>query len=490
MTISFNQIPIDIRTPGQYLELDGSKAISGLPAAPNKMLLIGQRYNTGSVAALVPTRIATVDQATQAFGRGSMLDRMARFAKLNDAETEMWAIALDDLPAGVAATGGTITLAGAVTASGLLYFMIAGQSLKIAATVGEAAAVLATRLGQTINVTPDLPVTANVAGAVVTLTAKHKGTAGNDIDVRVNYYQGETLPAGVTVVATALAGGTGNPDLAPLWAVIGDAVQYRTIALGFTDTANLNSAEGEMTGRWGPMRQIEGILYAGARGTVGTLSALGAARNSPYSSIIGVKAGLNPPSEWAAAYAAKVGFASAIDPARPFQTLELTGILPPAPGDTFSRTERELLLRDGISTFTVADGGSVRIERAISTFQTNGFAIEDVTWLDLNTPLTLAYLRYSVRVRIALKYPRHKLADDGTAFGPGQAVATPKVLTAELVALAREWEEAGLVENVDEFKSLLIVERDGTDRNRVNALIPPNIINQLRVFAGRVEFRL
>jgi phage tail sheath gpL-like len=488
--ISFTQIPVDIRTPGQFLEFDASKAVSGLPAAPNKMLLIGQRLNTGTVAALVPTRIVAVDQATQAFGRGSMLDRMARFAKLNDAETEMWAVALDDLPAGVAATGGTITLGGTATASGILYLMIAGQSLKIPATVGETAAAIATRVGQTINVTPDLPVTANVAGAVVTLTARHKGTAGNDLDVRVNYYQGEALPLGITCAIVALSGGTGNPDLSTVWAAIGDAQQYRTVIIGFTDTATYAAAEAEMASRWGAMRQVEGVAYFGARGTQGALAAVGGARNSPFTSIIGAKAAPNPPYEWASAYGAKVGFASAIDPARPFQTLELAGILAPAPGDQFTRTERELLLRDGISTWTLAGGSVVQIERAISTYQVNAFNLEDVAWLDLNTPLTLAYLRYSVRVRIATKYPRHKLADNGTAFAPGQAVVTPNVLRAELIVLAREWEEAGLVENIDQFKALLMVERDETDRNRVNALIPPDIINQLRVFAGRVEYRL
>ena len=165
-------------------------------------------------------------------------------------------------------------------------------------------------------------------------------------------------------------------------------------------------------------------------------------------------------------------------------------MLAPLQGDRFTRAERELLLRDGISTFTVDQGGAVLIERAITTYQTNAFGLDDIAFLDLNTPLTLAYLRLAVRSRILAKFPRHKLAGDDARFSTGQAIVTPKVIRAELIALFRELEEAGLVENLDQFAADLVVERDATDPSRVNALIPPDIVNQFRVFAGRVEFRL
>lgn len=489
MSIAFNQIPIDIRTVGSHIEFDSSKAVSGLPAAANKILVLGQRLAAGTVAQLVPTRIMDADQATQAFGRGSMLDRMVRAAKANDPDTEMWAVGLDDLAGGTAAQG-SITITSAATGSGLLFLRIAGQSMAVPVTAGETVTTIAARISQTINGSPDLPVTASSALSAVTLTAKHKGTAGNDIDLAINYYQGEVLPAGVAVAFAAMTGGIGNPDLASVWAAIGDATHYRTILIGVVDTATLTALEAELTLRWGAMRQVEALAYAGARGTQGTLAALGAARNSPFVSIIGAKASPTPPWEWAAAYGAKASQSLSNDPARPLQTLQLAGVLAPSAGNRFTRGERELLLRDGISTFVVDDGGTVCIERAITTYQTNGFGIEDVAWLDINTPATLAYIRLAVRTRIALKFPRHKLADDGTAFGIGQFVATPNIIKAELVVLFREMEEAGLVEDFDQFKADLVVERDSADRNRVNALIPPNLINQLRVFAGRVEYRL
>jgi phage tail sheath gpL-like len=91
---------------------------------------------------------------------------------------------------------------------------------------------------------------------------------------------------------------------------------------------------------------------------------------------------------------------------------------------------------------------------------------------------------------ITSKYPRHKLANDGTRFGAGQAIVTPKTIKAELVAQYRIDEFNGLVEDGANFKDNLIVERDPNDPNRLNVLYPPDLVNGLRVFAVLAQFRL
>ena len=79
-------------------------------------------------------------------------------------------------------------------------------------------------------------------------------------------------------------------------------------------------------------------------------------------------------------------------------------------------------------------GGTVHLQRVITTYKVNAQGAEDISYLDVNTPLTLAYLRYDFRNYILRKYPCHKLANDGTRYGAGQAVITPKVGKAEAVA--------------------------------------------------------
>lgn len=488
MSISFDSIPINLLTPGQFVEINASRATSGLPAMPQKTLVVGQKLAAGLAAANVPIRVTSADQAIQQFGRGSMLAAMCAGFLAANPTGEMLAFPVEDNAAGVASTK-TVTLAGPATAAGTLHLYVAGQRVQVAVASAAAAATVATALAAAVNAAPDLPVTASAAGAVVTLTARHKGELGSDVDVRLNYREGETTPAGLTATIAAGVAGSGNPDLSTLFAAIGDA-WFTSFVLPYTDTANLAVFEAELLSRWGPLRMIEGVAYGFKSGTQGTLAALGSSRNSPFSSIGGLKGSPTPPWTIAAVYAGVVTFHGAIDPARPFQTLLMPGVLAPAQADVFTRAERNLLLADGISTFTIDTGGNVLVERPVTTYQTNPFGLPDTAYLDVNTVLTLAYLRFSVRARISTKYPRHKLASDGTLTGPGQAVVTPKVLKAELVSLFGDWMEAGLTEDIEQFKADLVVERDETDPNRANALIPPNLVNQFRVFAAQIQYRL
>lgn len=487
MSISFNQIPVNLRVPGAYVEIDNSQAVTGLGILPAKLLVMGQMLE-GASAPLAPTRILSARQAMALYGRGSMLARMLAALKTANDFTEVWAIPVEDDAAGTAATG-TITVTGTATSSGTLSLLIAGRMVRIGAAVGLTAIQAATALATAISSMPDLPVTATRDAAIVTLTAKHKGAAGNGLDIRANYYRGEETPAGLSLAFAAMAGGTGNPAIAPIFDAIGDE-WFTDFVSPWTDAANLTALEDELASRFGPLRMIDGHAYAATGGTHGEISALGESRNSPHLSILGLNGSPTPAEEIASVLAVVAASALANDPARPVQTLRLSGILAPSMEDRFTMAERNLLLHSGISTAIVEAGGGVVIERVCTTYRETATGLDDPSYLNIETLKTLTFLRYDTRTFFWRKYPRHKLADDGTRFGPGQPVMTPKVAKAELVARFILWEEAGLVEGREQFKADLLVERDGTDRDRLNALIPPDIINQLRVFAGLVQFRL
>lgn len=486
--ISFNSIPVGLRVPGQLIEFDASRATNGLPILPNRILVIGQKLAAGSAAALAPVVVAQADQANALFGRGSMLARMVRAVKAADRYSECVVIPFADLDAGTAATG-TITVTGPATSSATLALMIAGQRVPVVIASGNSADNAATAIGAAINAALDLPVTATVNAAVVTLTARHKGTAGNDIDVRHSHYQGEDLPAGIGITIAAMDDGAGDPDYATVWPVVGDS-NYRTIIIGTATATTLGATKTELDDRWGPLRMLESMAYAAKTGNQAAASAFGGALNSQLISVIGTGTSPTPPWEFAASYGGICGYYSHIDAARPLQTLSLPGVIGPKEGARFTRAERELLLRDGIATFTADQDGTVRIERAITTWQTNAAGLEDTAYLDMETVHTLAFFRQALRIRIATKFPRHKLGSDGNNFTRGQAIVTPGIIRGEIVALFRELEEAGLVEQLDQFVADLIVERDASDPNRVNALVPPDLVNQFRSFAAQVQFRL
>lgn len=491
MAISFNLIPNDIRVPGAYIEIDNTQAVRGLPGIPSRILVLGQKLSSGLATAATAVQVLDARQAEGLFGRGSQLHRMFVALKMNNRWTETWAIPLVDDAAGVSATG-SVTLGGSVTLPGTLNLYIAGRRIRIAVASAEAGSASATKLAAAINAATDLPVTAVVDGvnaAKVNLTARNKGENGNKIDVRVNYYQGELLPLGMTVAITAMSGGSGNPDVADAIAAFG-ATWWTDLVCPWTDTANLAVLETELDRRFGPMVMQDIHAYCGISGTHASIVSFSATRNSAHISTHGIEGSPTPPEEWASALAGVCAFHLKIDPARPIQNLPLYGVLAPDTGDRFSFEERNLLLYSGIATSKVDDAGNVVIERVVTNYQTNASGVDDISYLDIETMKTLAYIRFVVRARILLRFPRHKLANDGTSFGSGQAIVTPSVIRGELLGLFRELEDVGIVENFSQFKQDLIVERNTSDQNRVDAIIPPDIVNQFRVFAAKIQFFL
>jgi phage tail sheath gpL-like len=61
---------------------------------------------------------------------------------------------------------------------------------------------------------------------------------------------------------------------------------------------------------------------------------------------------------------------------------------------------------------------------------------------------------------------------------------------AEAIMWFRQMEELGLVENYDQFKADLVVQRNISDPNRLDFLLPPDLMNQLIVTGAQIQFRL
>lgn len=488
MAISFNDVPSNLLVPFVAVEIDNSRAEQGPSLQPYRALLIGQKTAAGTATANALYKVTSADDVATLAGRGSMLHRQALAWFAANKLTETWIGVLADNGAGVAASG-TLTVTGPATADGTISLYIGGELVEVAVSSGDVQNDIAAAIEAAIDANLDLPVTSSTTANAVTVTYRHKGLVGNELDMRLNYQDGDALPAGVSIAIVAMANGTTAPSLTSLISAMGDT-QFHILAHPYTDSTSLTAIENELSSRFGSMRMIDGVAFTAKQDTHANLGTLGDARNSPHSVIIAAAYSPTQPCEIAAhgaGTAAKYGNA---DPARPFQTLPLPYVKSPAEADLFTIEERNLLLYDGIATTKVAAGGVVQIERLVTTYKTNAAGAADTSYRDVTTMLTLMYLRYSFRNRIQSRYPRHKLANDGTRFGAGQAVITPLIGKAEAVLWFKEMEELGLVEGLDQFKRDLVVERNQSDPNRLDFLLPPNLINQLVVSAVQVQFRL
>lgn len=490
MAVSMNQIPTDLRVPLFYAEMDNSQANSG--ATQLRRLLVGLANDDVTVepALVLP---ASSDEVADLAGPGSMLHEMHKAHRTIDPMGETWVLPVK-IAAGSKATG-KVTVTGNATAGGVLNLYVGDTKVAVAVASGQAASAIATSIVTAVT-NAVLPVTAVAAAGVVTFTVKFSGEVGNDLRLAVNLLGsagGEVLPAGVTTSVTQFAGGAGVPDLDAALAVLGDS-PFEFIVHPFTDTASLSSLKALMddtTGRWAWSKKIYGHVYGARRGALGALVTFGrGATNDQHGTVVALEAEVPTPVwKWVADFAARTCVFISADPARPTQTGEMGRAMPAPEGKRFGLTENNSLLWAGVAT-TYYEGGAVRIQRAVTLYQKNTFGQADDSYLDSETMHQSAAILRRLESIITSKFARHKLADDGTRFGPGQAIVTPSTIRGELISEYVRMENVGLVENAKLFAQYLIVERDAQNPNRINVLFPPDYVNQLRIVALRNEFRL
>ncbi len=489
MAISFNTIPQKVYTPLFYAEVDNSAA--NTTTDDMKAVIIGPMLATGKATAGELTIVGTADQAGELFGFGSVLHRMVAAYRNQDVTGTLYIMPLEDPSSGTAATK-TITITGTATEAGTLCLYVGYELVQVGVGVGDEAADIATLAASAINALTDLPVTAQASAGVVTITAKHKGVIGDDIPLATNLLgagNGQVTPAGISVAFADGTAGAGTPDIEQAFADLKDEA-FEFIGLPYGDATSWNASKTAMTTRWSYSVQLYGHVYSIKRGDRDELIDIGENQNDPHLTVFASSTtDPNFVCDRLGAALGQIAVSVKADPARPFQTLVLNGLTAPRVSDRFSREERESLLAAGVATFSDTSSNT-QIERAVTTYITNAYGSRDNSYQDAETLHTLGYIIRYLRTQITSKFGRHKLASDGTKFGEGQAVVTPSIIKSELIAAYSALELRGLVENMDLFKTYLVVERNADDPGRVDVLFPPDLVNQLRVFAMLVQFRL
>lgn len=510
MPMSFEYIQPDVLLPLFYAEVTSAPE----PISPSlKLCLIGH-MNRGAVydegSGLENTLyILTRTAATDLFGPGSQLEAMYEKARYNAPTAEIWGIACPEDPVDSIRSVGSIQVMHPANALrlGIATMYIAGRKLDINIRAGDTAEAIAKRFQDKINKSR-FPVRATGATGLpgsdtITITAKWAGLTGNQIDLTfVGPHGRETAnDPGVRMVRwylelTQPSGGEGEPEAPTTFAAIGDrpfdifcmAIPGPGAGLGALDAAQdfMDNA----AGRWSPTQQLYGHMVCTREDSFANLFAMAETRNDPHMTVLGVQNSIMPPWEWSAALAGVMitHWAAPPELSRPLQTLELRGMYVGADDDSsFDAVERQLLLEQGISTFHVDRDTTCRIDRIRTLRKLNLYGDPDPSWADAITMFQAQYLVRAMRAAITGAFPRAALTTEDSGI-PG--FASPGMIKMVIIHEYKRLQRLGLVENANYFSQYLIVERDDVDRNRVNVLMRPDMVNQLRVVAVIVETHL
>lgn len=485
MAVTFNAIPGNLRVPLFYAEINAGFSPTQSPA---RCLLIG---GLGTLGVATPNQPMLVPSGEDGlFGVGSMLAIMVKRARAAAPFQELWAL---PIPAG-SAVSAVITVPFAASFTGIAageYAIYVGDqrvSLRFDPALFTIA-TFATALAAAINSV--VPVTEFVAAATatsITLTSTTPGAFYNSAKVQFSLRPGDaylsaqvTPPAGVAVTTAST-----DPSFTLALANLG-ADEYDYIALPYSSATSLAAIVPFLDARWGPMQQLYGSAITYVDGTVGALQTLGSTYNSPNLSIYG---GYNFSSTASAITATLAAMhaqhlQSAPELSRPLQTLALPGVIgPKLIGDRQTIQQQNTLLYIGISTMHLARDGSASIGRAITTYQKDAYGSPDQSFLSVNTRAQNVYgVRY-MRQYVQSIHGRSALVDaNPTGI---ENFVTADELRGSMLHAYQNLCELGVFDQFGLFAAALVVERDLTDPNRVNAYLPFAAVNQLTVFAANV----
>lgn len=468
--VSFAQIPASIRKPGKYFEYNAALAVRSLPTNLQRVMIVAQMRAVGTAVANTVVQVYDSESAAALFGRGSQAHRMVRAALTANRYAQLFVLPVLDNGAGVAATA-TLTIAGTATTAGAISINVAGVDLVVPVAVGDTAAVVAAACNAALLLLVNLPVSEGVAGAVVTLTQLNKGVVGN-----ANRHTATSSATGITATATAFSGGVNDPTLATALAAAFTG-GHEILVVPYTTGTPLTDLKAHLVSVSGPMERRPAIGVYASGGALAAATTQAGTLNSERMTAALLKNSITAACEVAAAYAAVLAFEE--DPAKPLNTLALTGVTAPLIVDRLSRTEQETCLANGVTPLEWGPGDVVQIVRAVTTYTLNASSVLDVSWLDLTTIRTMDYCMKAWRTRVELRFPRDKLS-----------TRTAARVRSELLQVAYQLEELEIIEKVDAWINDLVVERDSQDNNRLNAKIPVDVVNGLHVFAGRLDLIL
>jgi len=492
----FDEIPVDRLEPAVLLEVKPNYSETGLLPMTIKNLIIGPKLPTGTLKAGEVVEISRPDEARIYFGRGSIGAAMAAHFRKVNLNQPLYVLGVEDDVTGVTAVG-KISFAGSVTNSVTLRFLIDGTQVRLYAPASSSADTLASNLAAAINDMEDLVVTAAVSGGVVTITSRHKGEIGNEIDLRL-YTKAQPLPSGLSVVVTPMAGGSGNPDLQAALDAIA-TTWFTTIVQPWSDVSNMAAFAEFLRGQFLATSKMDALGFTFKRGSYAALSAFGQLTNCAQLVCGGMHGSPTAPWMMAAAAGAVSAFHLANDPARQLKSLVLPGVIAPEEKDQFIDGEKDNLLRRGISTFNCLSDGAVSFSRVITTYRKNNLDVDTRAWLDVMTAATTIRIRYDFSAYVGLQFPRAKLARDDSPAATSikvdsdgmldSAIVTPRIMAAVWAGRCQLYANNGWIDDVEATIRQSYFQIAPNDKNRLESKQIIDIMGNLMVLAGSLEFK-
>lgn len=496
MGVLFNFIPgSGLVAPGTFFERNSKGTFEGL----SWTLVLGHKSSAGSLADNTPTVCTTVAEAAALAGNGSQL--YETFRKIRRAAPAS-VIYVAHVPVIGTVPVWTVTVGAVPAAGGGGIIEIAGRRINVNVAAGDSAAIVAASIAAAVNAWQDpltqafLPVTASATTNVVTLTARHAGTTMNEIEFYIDgSLSGNVFTTAWLTIAQSVVG-TGTADVSGALAVLGN-LPFHWIVSPFGDATNIAAAKtafSDSTGRWSFLQQLYGHYITVSTGSTAQLTTFGLAQNDDHITTLGRFPSPTPSWEFLAGLVGRVvpwlSDSTNGNAARNQTGLAAEDVRPPRDPATWPRdySTRNAFLQSNISTWTVDAVGNVVLDKLITMKRLNSSGHVDTTFRDIQTMAQVVHFLTYMRAGLSYRHANKSVADSNPAALP--TISDPKQIRSDCIQLYGDMVNFGLMENIERFSATLVVERDLSNRRRVNiGMNDVDPTNPLDIIAANATFK-
>lgn len=520
----------------------GGKAI----AAPRKLLVLGNMLASaisraditasdgstypgdslpvaaGTASLATPIAVASPEEADSLFGQGSECALMCRAIFAQKASADITVCPVAEGGSAVKATA-TLLFASAAGSAGVVRVTISGQQVAdVAVASGATAANIAADVAIAINRAGNLPCTAAVSSATVTLSAKQGGVRGNELGISVELTTTTTTVAlnggtastslvrGRFGTGTATAGSVSDSFTNALAAV---ATGEYFIAAACSDTTNAGLIKTHLATYAGIAERKRQQAVMGLKTqSVATAVTFGQTVNATRIQIVYQRdTGSSVVDPWtpctgelAASVAAArlygdgtIGNGGAVRGEISYPAQNLDGVLlggvksQRLAACAFLATEVNQLLNAGITPLdpSIANPGYSRLIKSISSYSldTNGSltrAVHDTSCVTVSD-----YAADRIENAVIAAYPNKNIAPDPTNYiaPPTADVIYPSMVRATILAELDAMEREGLIVDVAANRDGVQVEQNASNKTLVVGVIPTRVIPHFHAFAGELQ---
>lgn len=256
-------LPSSYLVPGVYMYLNLNS--TGPTQANRRALILGYKGSLGTAQYNIPVKVNNQEEANTLLGQGSMTARaVAAFQSqlIGGAGAELFVCPVPE-PSGAKAThtitfqataksDGTIDTNTTAMSSGYVDIYIAGYRSSTQISNGDTFSTIAANALIEINKLLDIPVTAGVGSATITLTDRHFGIEGNDCPVIVSFSNPQ-MKVGAVAGTLTFAAGPNTAGTGAVTIVANTKTLVVSIANNNTDTQSATATVVALNGNAFPL---------------------------------------------------------------------------------------------------------------------------------------------------------------------------------------------------------------------------------------------